>query len=294
MGYNALKEVTAVTIYADILLALNWWIDYLLLLGVRRSLGGGARPWRLAIGALVGALSCFVLFLPTFSVWLDLAVKLVAALVMVAVAFRWQGWREFARRVLLLFVLSAGLAGLCGAVYHFVAPSGFYVLNGVVYYSVPPLLLVGFTVLCYGILWLSDYLLRRRAPVGHTFRVRLTVGERRVDFPCLYDSGNHLTEPFSGYPVLVVEREIAEQLLVVPPAEELPVGGGWRLIPYDTVGGGGLLPAFIPTEMAVITPKGVSSLGDGYVAVCQRLGRGEYRGLMGTAMGERLVRSGGK
>ena len=282
------------TIYADILLALNWWIDYLLLLGVRRRLGGGTRPWRLALGALVGALSCFVLFMPTFSVWLDLAVKLVAALAMVSVAFRWQGWREFIRRVLLLFALSAGLAGLCGAVYFFVAPEGFYVLNGVVYYSVPPLLLVAFTVLCYGILWLADYLLRRNAPAGHTFRLRLTVGERHVEFPCLYDSGNHLTEPFSGYPVLVVEREVAENLLTVPSTEDLPVGGGWRLIPFDTVGGGGLLPAFIPTDLTLITPKEEVPLEDCYVAVCHRLGRGEYRGLIGASMGEKLLKRGGK
>lgn len=282
------------TIYVDILLALNWWIDYLLLLGVRRRLGGGARPWRLAVGALVGALCCFVLFLPAFSVWLDLAVKLAAALLMVLVAFRWQGWREFARRALLLFVLSAGLAGLCGAVYYFVAPEGFYVLNGVVYYSVPPLLLVVFTVACYGVLWLSDYLLQRRAPAGHTFRIRLTVGEKHTEFPCLYDSGNHLTEPFSGYPVLVVERDAVEPLLAVPPAEDLPVHGGWRLIPYDTVAGGGLLPAFIPTELALLQAKSAIPLGNCYVAVCDRLGRGEYRGLIGSAMGEELAKRGGK
>ena len=282
------------TIYADILLALNWWIDYLLLLGVRRRLGGGARPWRLAVGALVGALSCVVLFLPAFSVWLDLAVKLAAALLMVLVAFRWQGWRELVRRVLLLFVLSAGLAGLCGAVYYFVAPEGFYVLNGVVYYSVPPLLLVAFTVACYGVLWLSDYLLQRRAPAGHTFRIRLTVGEKQIEFPCLYDSGNHLTEPFSGYPVLVVERDAVEPLLTVPPAEDLPVHGGWRLIPYDTLAGGGLLPAFIPTEVALMRAKEVIPLRRCYVAVCPRLGRGEYRGLIGSGMGEQLLERGGK
>lgn len=282
------------TIYVDILLALNWWIDYLLLLGVRRRLGGGARPWRLAAGALVGALTCFVLFLPRFSVWLDLAVKLAAALVMIGVAFRWQGWREFVRRSLVLFVLSAGLAGLCGAVYFFVAPDGFYVFNGVVYYGVSPLLLVGFTVLCYGVLWLSDWATRRHAPVGYTFRVRLTVGEQHTDFLCLYDSGNHLTEPFSGYPVLVVEREVIEPLMTVPSAEELPVGGGWRLIPYNTVNGGGLLPAFIPTRIAVLTGKEEVALGVCYVAVCPRLGRGEYRGLIGSALGERLQKRGDK
>ena len=55
-------------IYLDMLLALNWWIDFLLLLGVRRTVGGGTRPWRLAVGALVGALSCLILFLPPLSV----------------------------------------------------------------------------------------------------------------------------------------------------------------------------------------------------------------------------------
>ena len=62
--------------------------------------------------------------------------------------------------------------------------------------------------------------------------------------------------------------------------------GGWRLIPYDTLGGGGLLPAFIPAEAAVLTRHGALSLPPCYVAVCERLGRGEYSGLMGSALGE--------
>lgn len=277
------------TIYVDILLALNWWVDYLLLLGVRRTLGGGAKPWRLAVGTFVGALTCLILFLPPLAVWLSLLVKLAAALLMVLVAFRWQGWRRLAQRVLLLFGFSAGLAGLCGALYFFVAPEGFYVFNGVVYYSIPPLWLVLLTVVCYGILWLTDRLSRRRAPAGLTHRVRLRVGARQAEFLCLYDSGNHLIEPFSGHPVLVVEREVAEQVIAVPATvEELPHGGGWRLIPYDTLGGGGVLPAFIPDGVTVVTRREEYPVGDCYVAVCPRLGRGEYKGLMGSALGEQL------
>lgn len=277
-------------VYGDILLALNWWLDFLLLLGVRRTLGGGARPWRLAVGALVGALSCFTLFLPPLAVWWSLLIKLAAALLMVLVAFRWRGWRELARRALLLFTLSAGLAGLCGALYFFVAPVGFYVVNGVVYYAFPPLLLVGLSVVCYGLLWLSEFWNRRRAPAQRVFRVTLTVGEERVTFPCLYDSGNHLMEPFSGHAVLVVERDVAEQVITVPRgAEDIPVGQGWRLIPYDTLRGGGLLPAFVPRRLSVTTPQGERPVPDCYVAVCDRLGRGEYRGLMGSTIGEHLL-----
>ncbi len=284
------KGGMAMVVYGDILLALNWWIDFLLLLGVRRTLGGGARPWRLAIGALLGSATCFVLFLPPMAVWWSLLIKLASALLMVVVAFRWQGWRELTRRVFLLFALSAGLAGLCGALYFFVAPEGFYVINGVVYYSFPPLLLVALSVMCYGLLWLSEHLMRRRAPAQRVFRVTLEMGEQKVTFPCLYDSGNHLVEPFSGHPVVVVEREVAEQVIAVPhSAEELPVGQGWRLIPYDTLRGGGLLPAFIPHRLSVTIPGASRNVPDCYVAVCDRLGRGEYRGLMGSAIGEFLI-----
>ena len=279
-----------VVIYADILLVLNWWIDFLLLLAIRRTLGGGGRSWRLALGALFGAVTAFILFLPPLSVWLTLCIKLASAAGMIVLAFRWQGWRMYWRRVFLLFVFSAGLAGLCGAVYYWLAPQAFYVLNGGVYYAVSPLLLVVLSVVCYGLLWMADYLMRRRAPSTRLFRAALTVGGDRVIFPCLYDSGNHLTEPFSGYPVLVVERGIVEQLMDVPAdADAIPVGKGWRLIPYDTVGGSGLLPACIPEKFTVTVGGEERVMPACYMAVCDSLGRGEYRGLLGSAMGDELI-----
>lgn len=282
-------------IYVDILLALNWWVDFLLLLGVRRATGGEGSSWRLVVGALVGAASCFVLFLPPLPTWLSLAVRLAAAALMVTVAFRSRSWRHWVRRVLLLFAFSAALAGLCGALCFFVAPQDFYVFNGVVYYAVPPLLLVGLTVLCYGILWLCEYWSRRRAPKERLLCLRLSHNGREVDFPCLYDSGNHLVEPFSGRPVVVVERSIAETLLAVPRSvETFPAESGWRLIPYATLGGSGLLPAFVPTTVAVMFHGQPHALPPCYVAVCDSLGRGEYHGLLGSELGEYICERGGK
>lgn len=280
-------------IYIDVLLAVNGWIDFLLLLGVRRATGGGGPSWRLAVGAMVGGVSCLTLFLPPLPVWLTLLLRLASAMLMVTVAFRHCSWRDWGRRVAVLFALSAGMAGLCGALYYFVAPQGFYVFNGVVYYSVPPLLLVALTVVCYGLLWLAEQILRRRAPRERVFRVRVDYGEQSVTFPCLYDSGNHLVEPFSGYPVLVMERQVAAELFSpVPTSADLPVG--WRLIPYHTLGGDGLLPAFIPAAVAVISRGRERPLPPCYVAVCERLGREEYRGLMGAEMAENLARKGDK
>ena len=286
------KDGCVMVIYADILLAVNWWIDFLLLLGVRRATDGVARGWRLALAALAGALTCFILFLPPMPVWASLLFKLSGAAVMVVTAFSFGDWRQFLRRLLLLFGLSAGLAGLCGALYFFVAPAGFFVCNGVVYYSVPPLLLVGLTVVCYGILSLMDRWTRRRTPGGRAYTVTVQYEDRTVRLHCLYDSGNHLSEPFSGCPVLVAERASIAQWLPGPAGvEKLPVGSaaGWRLIPYDSVGGSGLLPAFIPKQVTVATKDGEHPLPRCYVAVCDRLGRGEYQGLIGSALGDYLT-----
>ncbi|MBR2320157.1 MAG: sigma-E processing peptidase SpoIIGA [Clostridia bacterium] len=280
-------------IYIDMLLALNWWIDFLLLLAVRRAMGGNGKSWRLAVGALVGAFSCLVLFLPPVSVWVSLLIRLSAAALMVSVAFGIRQRHNWIRSVILLFALSAGLAGVCGAFYFFLAPQGFYVFNGVVYYSIPPLLLVGLTVLCYGLLWLFEQVLRRRAPREHLYRVRIAYAGRSVTFSCLYDSGNHLTEPFSGKPVLVVERQVAEALLTyIPAVSDLPAG--WRLVPYNTLGGNGLLPAFQSADVTAFIQGSEHPLPACYVAVCDSLGKGEYQGLMGADMAENLARKDGK
>lgn len=279
-------------IYGDILLALNGWIDFLLLLGVRRITGGKAPPWRLAAGSFAGALAGFLVFLPPLPVWLTLLIKLLAAAGMVRLAFCWRDVRFYVKQTGVLFGLSAGLAGLCGALYFFAAPTDFFVVNGVVYYAVPPLLLVGLTVVCYGVLWGMERISRHRAPAGLTFPVDIAYGDKSVRVRCLYDSGNHLTEPFSGWPVLVLERREAEELLPVPDsAEQIPLhsAAGWRLIPYDSLGGSGLLPAFKPDSVCVTTRQGQRKVADCYVAVCSRLGRGEYHGLMGSAMGDGLV-----
>ena len=152
--YNTEQRMgCAMVIYADVLLAVNWWVDFLLLALLRRVTGARAPGWRLALGAFCGGLTALVLLLPPLPVWVSLLCKAGGAVLMVVVAFPVENGRRFLRRILWLFALSAGLAGLCQGLYYFFAPPGIYVGNGVVYYRISPLLLVGMTLLCYGILW---------------------------------------------------------------------------------------------------------------------------------------------
>ena len=76
---------------------------------------------------------------------------------------------------------------------------------------------------------------------GRRALLELTVdtGARQVRCFALADSGNRLREPFSGAPVIVACRSLF-------PDMETP-----RVIPYQTVGGEGMLTAFRPHRVTV-------------------------------------------
>ena len=289
-------------IYLDVLIVLNWFIDYLLLSATARILRLPVRRWRIVAGALLGAASSCLIFLPGIPVVLSLLIKLAAASLIVLAAFPWIGFKPYLKQLLVFFVISAAFAGISTAVWFFAAPAGFMVINGVVYYDVPPLLLVGLTVLSYLCIRLYDRFIRKKAPVNREFTLILDCGGGEVPVRALYDTGLHLVEPFSGSPVAVVRYAAIAHAL--PPALKeslnqgaMPSGEGseedgstalavqsrLRLIPFQTVGGNGLLPAFQAKKAEISAPDGRKREVTGiYIAVCPVLGRGEYEALLGS------------
>ena len=83
---------------------------------------------------------------------------------------------------------------------------------------------------------------RQNAQPVRAAEVEITSGGTRVSFSAAVDTGNTLTEPVSGLPVIVVERKAL--CGTVPKS-------GLRCVPYATVSGGGRLYAFLPERVRV-------------------------------------------
>lgn len=81
---------------------------------------------------------------------------------------------------------------------------------------------------------------RRRLNIGQlNIRVRVEHHGQVSEFDALIDTGNRMTEPLSGLPVLIVESHCLPQIASVSRAEA-------RCIPYSGLGGQGFLRAFRP------------------------------------------------
>lgn len=235
-------------VYIDSLFLLNLVINYLLLLAAARLAGEAIHRLRLALGAALGAGYAAAVFFPGMGFLLHPLCKLAAAVLMVLVGF------PRSRRLLRVILVFLGLAcALGGGIFAIELLGGrtLTLKNGVIYSKMDLKLLLLSASVCYLILSL---VFRRSA--GHGIREQkpavLSRNGKRVVLTALLDTGNTLTDPVTGKPVMVADWQQLTPLLpsgvtldetaLRRPVETLErlagqgVGRGFRLLPYQAVG----------------------------------------------------------
>jgi stage II sporulation protein GA (sporulation sigma-E factor processing peptidase) len=246
-------------VYIDSLFALNFILNYLLLL---LSAGLTGRPFkrrRLALGAAFGALYAVAAALPDFgwtaSVWL----KIGATLPIVAIAYGFK--RGFTRFLLLFWLSSFLLAGMALALGLMFGGTPY------IHISVQTLLFTAAAV--YFVLTLAlKGIARYGGAKSKIVPVTVEYGGKSVTFGALVDTGHTLTDPMTGNGVLIADTQCLSPLLpadacallksVKDPLElieQLPLVDGTlrlRLIPYQTIGTThGWLAAFKPDRVYI-------------------------------------------
>ncbi len=261
-------------IYIDVLVVLNWFIDWLLLLLTARLLHLPVKRVRAVLGAAAGGLAaCQVLLRVPTAVALFLNV--FSAAVIVRITFAWRGVRGYLKQLFTFYCVSALLSGIVTALWYVSGSEVMYTHNGVIYCDISPLTVAVLSVISYGVIRLYERFTCKRAPEALEYTVTVSDGCSTAECKALYDTGLHLREPFSGVPVIVVDREV-----LLPLCAESP---RIRMIPYKTVGGTGLLQAFVPQTVTVKRAgERARDISGVYVALSDELARGEYTALIGS------------
>lgn len=258
------------TIYIDVLMAVNFFLTYFLLLACAKFLALPAARGRMAAASGVGAVFSLAVLLPELPAALSFGMKLLMAAAIVLCAFGFGGAKRLVRNTLAFALVNFAFAGLMVAVWFFFAPQGLVIRNSVVYFNISPVLLILLAIGCYLILSLAGRITGRQAPKSLFCRIAVTNGGATCFCTARVDTGNSLREPFSNDPVVVLERETARR--VMPPEGSL----NFRLIPYDAVSGSGVLKAFRPDQLTIYCGKKVLRVSRVYIAVSEtRLGASE-------------------
>ncbi|MBQ5968872.1 MAG: sigma-E processing peptidase SpoIIGA [Clostridia bacterium] len=261
------------TVYADILFFLNLYVNYFLLRLTQALSHEPLRRLRLTGGAVLGGGYAMIIFcsLPHWALTLT---RVIVAAGLVFVAFGRGTVRRFLRLFATFFAVNFAFAGLMFALWFFVRPRSLLCFGSVVYFDLNVPLLVLFTALCYGLLTLARKLIALRRPPDALFTLTVALNGRSVTCSALLDTGNAVTEPFSGFPVIFVEREVCVPLLA---GTDTPL----RCVPIETLGGTRLLRAFRPTEAEIRGARVRFTTRDVFLALTDEpLRGGAFRALL--------------
>lgn len=274
------KAVVTLTVYADVLVVVNYIVNLLLLLASGKIMGAILTRRRVTLAALLGAAGSLVIFLPYIGWWFQFSYKLALAAAMAAAAFGCRPWRRFLKGLFVLFTVSFLFAGVMLAVSYLMKPFGVLFYNGVVYFDISVVTLILTTTAAYLLLLLFERLFFSRTSEKKLYDLTVRVNGRTIVMKGLADTGNSLREPFSGAPVVVCDRELAER---VAPED----GTRYRVIPCLTVTGQGALRGFRPDELTISGQGRVVKTSDVYIASGREPIGGEYQSLFNPQLVDR-------
>ncbi len=234
-------------VYLDEVFLLNFVVDYLLLLSAGRLAGEVLRRGRLALGAALGAAYAGAVFLPGLGFLVHPLCKVGAGVLTVLAGY--GGSRRLLRVGLVFFTVSAAFGGGILAL-QLLGNRSLTLANGVLSSPLDLKLVLLSAAGCYGLITLLFQRAARHSPRRELAPAVVELGGRRAVLTALVDTGNTLTDPATGRPVLVAEGEKVKDLFppgTAPSRAELydPAGAmerlsgaglRCRLLPYQAVG----------------------------------------------------------
>ena len=245
-------------VYADVVILLNFLVDFFLLLGTN-SLSGYPPGWgRIALAALLGGIYAGVCVIPGFFFLSGTCWRIVFWSLMTWIAFGMT--KSAIRRGIVFVFLSMALGGIA------------------VCFGKGGALSVVSAAAILGLLCLVGF--RDKIGVRSFVPVELDYRGKQMKLTALRDTGNMLRDPLTGGDVLVIGADVASELTgltlqqLQKPVEALTQAQlpGLRLIPYHAIGQpAGLLLAlrmqnvkigrWRGTSLVAFAPEGLSKEG---------------------------------
>lgn len=264
--------IIVTTIYIDVLLGTNIIINYFILLAVSKVTKVKTRVVKIILGSCFSALCSLVILAPDFPFLINLIVKLVISIAIILISFDYYSISQLIKNIALFYLISFGFCGVM-LFFWFITPQQIVVNNSIVYFNISPVLMVITTILSYLIIRIINKITEKQNSILEICKVKVINNDKFCQFYAKVDTGNTLCEPFSNIPVIVVNEEaikiVAEdefnKLLNATNTEYIPKNH-YRLIPFNSIGGNGLLPAFLPKEVYI---NDIYCPNKVYIAVCK-------------------------
>ncbi|HZK34722.1 MAG TPA: sigma-E processing peptidase SpoIIGA [Bacillota bacterium] len=260
--------------YIDVIWLNNTLVNFLLLYLVWRIEKNTSPIWRLWCSAGIGALYAVLLLVPGYNFLSYLPAKLILSILMVLTAYKICDIRDFLKLSGFFYGITFLLGGAAFGLLYFTGKE-VMIDKGIFFIKDFPLRLIIYSavliIMLYRLIW--PILLRRININSLIYKIELCFDGNSISLDALLDTGNELHDPVSKSPVMVVEYGLIKQILpqdvkhICSRPDKMVflkdtsytnrlTSSSWadrfRLIPYYTVSGSGLIVAYRPDKASIL------------------------------------------
>ena len=159
------------TIYADVLIVLNIYINFILILATSKITRSRIAGKRGIISAVYGSFYSLMILLPELDIFLNLLVKLFAGATIVLISFGFGNLKRFFINTVCFFGVNFIFGGVIFAVYIWLEPSFIHFNNTYFYVDFSLLLLILVTAFLYTALSIFRFLCMFRSYTSYCLLV---------------------------------------------------------------------------------------------------------------------------
>lgn len=216
-------------IYLDLVFLLNYFFDFILLIGVAIILKRKIKIYNFFMGSFIGSSSLLILFLDTSRLEI-IIIKFVISVLMIIVSFGYRSFNYTIKNITYLYILSVFLGGFL-----YLINNSFDYHNGLVFYN------TGMSLNIILIIVLVPLLLRfyirmikdLKVSYSNYYKIKIYFNDHIVHSVAYLDTGNKLVSPYSSKPILLYYNKN-------PVFDSLR----YTLIPYNTVSNNGYIKGY--------------------------------------------------
>lgn len=240
------------TVYVDILLFLNFYIDYLIIRLSLCFLKMKVKTYKTVLASAFAAITSLTIFLPQ-NIIIELASKFITAFI---IALILNGVKNIIKLSSVLILVAAVFNGMFLLLGKTVLEKRLITINGSTYFDISLLTFGIASTIVYIILKLFSRLFANKTQTD--FKVRIYQNENIVELDGFCDSGNKLTDYLSGKSVIICPKDrFCGNLKIM------------RLLPYNTINSEGFVNIIKPEKIEFIYADGKITTPDALIGLSE-------------------------
>ena len=226
-------------IYIDLIILLNFFIDFMILLTVSIILKRCAKVRRIILSSLFGSLTILTLFIDMNNLEL-FGLKIITSIIMILICFGFKNINYFLKNLLYFYTTSIMLGGFLYLIKNEISLYN----KGLVFID------TGLELNCWFIVIFAPIILYiyikqiKELKIVNSFRKKVDVyiNDKIIDLNGYVDSGNTLIEPYGNKCVIIVKNKKIEKEVKL---------NNYLLVPYKALNHSGVIKCIIPQKVYI-------------------------------------------